>query len=258
MEYIISQIQDQVGYLLLNRPEKYNSFNTQMLHELKAGLETFIQDEAVRCIVIKGQGKGFCAGQDLGEFPNPTDIDFAKVISENYNPLIQTIYHSPKPVIAGVNGVAAGAGASLALACDITIASESASFTQAFSKISLIPDSGATYFLPRSIGWQKAAAIMFTGDKITAQEAEKMGMIYKSVPADSWETTLDTFAKNLAQMPTAAIHFTKQLLQASAHNTLDAQLQQEQLFQVKAGHLDDYKEGVQAFLEKRPANFQGH
>lgn len=254
---ILSEIKNGVLTLTLNRPEKYNSFNTEMSKALQEGLDLAAQNNEVRCVVITGSGKGFCAGQDLGEFPNPKEIDFEKIIDNNYNPLILKIRSLQKPVIAAVNGIAAGAGASLALACDIILATESAYFTQAFSKISLIPDSGATWFLPRLIGKQRAAALMFTADKISAQEAENMGMIYKSYEDAAFLAAVENFAEQMAQMPTKGLALTKNLLNQSFDNNLEQQLEYEKQMQIEAGQTHDFKEGISAFLEKRKPIFKG-
>src|SRR5690606_33225810 len=243
--------------LTLNRPEKYNSFNTEMAKTLKQHLETCSQDEGIRCVMLTAEGKAFCAGQDLGEFPDPSSIDFDKIVSENYNPVVKLIREMEKTVVAAVNGMAAGAGANLAIACAIVLAKKSATFVQAFSKISLIPDSGGTFFLPRLIGWQRAAALMFTGEKINAEDAEKMGMIYRSFEDDVFEKLSFEFCQQLAQMPTRGIALTKKLLNASSENNLYEQLEKEKTIQVEAGRCEDFKEGVQAFLEKRPAVFKG-
>lgn len=254
---VLLQKDGGVGYITLNRPEKYNSFNREMALALQAQLDDCEKDESVRCIYITGAGKGFCAGQDLAEASDPATVDFDKIISEHYNPVIERFRKIEKPIIAAVNGVAAGAGANVALACDIVLATESASFIQAFSKISLIPDSGGTFFLPRLIGIQRAAALMMSGDKVSGKEAEGMGMIYKCYSDDSFEAESKKYAQQLAMMPTRALGLTKHLLNKTFENSLTQQLQLEKEVQVEAGKTEDFAEGVLSFLEKRKPVFKG-
>lgn len=211
----------------------------------------------VRCIFITGSGKGFSAGQDLAEVVDPEGPGMQKILSEHYNPIITRIRSIPKPIIAAVNGVAAGAGANMALACDIVVASQSASFLQAFSKIGLIPDSGGTYILPRLIGFQRASALMMLGDKIPATEALQMGMLYKVFADDLFMEESKKIALTLSQLPTKALAYIKQVLNLSAANDLDAQLSLEDIYQQKAAATKDFKEGVAAFLEKRLPIFRG-
>jgi 2-(1,2-epoxy-1,2-dihydrophenyl)acetyl-CoA isomerase len=257
MSSIILEIKNQVGYITLNRPEKYNAFNREMAFELQARLDECAENEAVRCVVITGNGKAFCAGQDLGEVTGEHPATFDKILVEHYNPIITRIRNLLKPVVCAVNGVAAGAGANIALCCDIVVAHESAAFIQAFSKIGLIPDSGGTYFLPRLIGFQRASALMMLGDKVSASEAEKMGMIYKVFSADEYADGLVKMTTTLAQMPTLAFGLTKKALNHSFENTLEQQLQLEDKLQFAAAHTEDYQEGVAAFMEKRNPNFKG-
>lgn len=249
--------QNQVTYIYLNRPDKFNSFNREMALELQNILSEAEKDNACRCIVVSGNGKAFCAGQDLQEAIDKNGPGIYNIVTQHYNPIIKLIREIKKPVIAAVNGVAAGAGANIALSCDIVLASQNASFIQAFSKIGLIPDSGGTYFLPKLIGFQRASALMMTGDKISAQEALQMGMIYKIFPAETFETDTINFAENIAQMPTQALVATKLLLNQSFHNNLDEQLDMEAKFQNELSISYDYREGVNAFLEKRNPKFQG-
>lgn len=261
MEYkfIKFTVENSAAVITLNRPEVLNSFNIPMAKELQDALAKCEEDNSIRAIVLTGQGRAFCAGQDLAEAaPNDKPLaDLGKILEESYNPIIKQIYEIEKPVIAGVNGVAAGAGANIALACDIVIASEKASFVQAFSKIGLIPDSGGTYFLPRLIGLQKASALMMLGDKITAVEAEKLGMIYKVLKEDEFETNLKSLTVQLSQMPTRGLALTKKALRQSMNNNLYRQLNVEKELQIEAGKTKDYKEGVAAFLEKRSPKFTG-
>lgn len=254
---VLLQKENGVAYITLNRPEKYNSFNREMALTLQAHLDDCEKDDAVRCIYLTGAGKGFCAGQDLAEASDPKTVDFEKIISEHYNPVIERFRRIEKPIIAAVNGVAAGAGANIALACDIVLASESATFIQAFIKIGLIPDSGGTFFLPRLVGMQRAAALMMSGDKVSAAEAVSMGMIYKSYTDDAFEAESKKYAQQLAMLPTKGIGLTKRLLNQSYSNDLNQQLELEKEVQVAAGQTADFAEGVNSFLEKRKAEFKG-
>ena len=254
---ILTEHRSGVMQITLNRPEVYNSFNRTMALQMQASLNEAAANESVRAVVITGSGKAFCAGQDLAEAIDPEGPGLERILAEHYNPIIQQIVALPKPVVALVNGVAAGAGANIALACDVVIAHEQASFIQAFSKIGLIPDSGGTYFLPRLIGAQKALALMLTGDKVSAKEAEALNMIYKAVEAETYETFTADFMSKLALMPTRAMALTKKAVQESWNNTLSEQLNLELALQVEAGNTEDFKEGVQAFLDKRKPNFTG-
>lgn len=253
------KIENKVARITLNRPEVFNSFNREMALKLQ---ETFNECETnndVRAIVLTGNGKAFCAGQDLKEVTDPElNPGFKKILEEHYNPIITRIRTIKKPVIAAVNGVAAGAGANIALACDIVVAHEKVSFIQAFSLIGLVPDSGGTFFLPRLIGFQKALALAMLGDKISSEEAEKMGMIYKSVPLDTFEETVNKLAIKMANMPTKALGMIKELFNQSMTNDLEAQLALESKLQIEAAQSNDYAEGVAAFIEKRKPEFKGN
>lgn len=252
------EIKNQVAFISLNRPNVFNSFNRKMALEVQEALKDAAQNNEVRAILITGSGKAFCAGQDLKEVTDP-DLNpgFKAILEEHYNPIIQLIRETAKPVIAAVNGVAAGAGANIALACDIVVASEKAAFIQAFSKIGLIPDSAGTFFLPRLIGFQKASALAMLGDKIDAVEAERLGMIYKYFSAENFEDESVKIAEKMAQMPTKALALTKEAMNQSLTNNLDEQLTLESKFQIEAASSADYKEGVNAFVEKRKPNFEG-
>lgn len=253
------KIENNVAWISLNRPEVFNSFNREMAFLLQEILDNCENDTNVRAIVIIGNGKAFCAGQDLNEVIDP-DLNpgFRKILEEHYNPIIQRIRTIEKPIIAAVNGVAAGAGANIALACDIVVATEQANFIQAFSKIGLVPDSAGTFFLPRLIGFQKASALMMLGDKVTATEAYNMGMIYKIYPIGLFQEEIRSLAETLANMPTKALGLTKRLLNQSLTNNLEQQLALESDLQIKASSSNDYKEGVTAFVEKRKPEFKGN
>jgi 2-(1,2-epoxy-1,2-dihydrophenyl)acetyl-CoA isomerase len=256
MSSILSETRNNVAIITLNRPEKLNSFNREMALQMQHALDDCQQKE-IRAVYITGAGKGFCAGQDLAEVVAENAPGFDKILSEHYNPIVKKIRSLGKPVVAAVNGVAAGAGANLALCCDIIVATQSASFIQAFSKIGLIPDTGGTYFLPRLIGMQKAAALMMLGDKVSAEEAERTGMIFKVFPDEEFATASMKLAETLAQMPTKGLAYIKHALASSSKNSLEEQLQLEDEYQQKAAATKDYKEGVAAFLEKRTPKFTG-
>ncbi len=252
------QIQDNVGIIRLNRPSVFNSFNRAMALEVQSALDACGKDAGVRAIYLTGEGRAFCAGQDLQEVSDQTNApSFKTILGEHYNPIIERLRSIEKPIVCGVNGVAAGAGANIALACDITVAGESASFIQAFSKIGLVPDSGGTYFLPRLIGLQKAAALMMLGEKVSATDAAAMGMIFKTLPDEGFDAAALAIAQQLAQMPTRGLGYTKRLLNMSLENILSEQLEAEDKYQTLAGSTADYREGVAAFLEKRKPVFTG-
>jgi len=254
---ILFAIEGGIATITLNRPDKLNSFNREMALLLQQKLDECASLHPVRCVYITGAGKGFCAGQDLAEVVDPQGPGMQRILSEHYNPIITRIRNLPKPVVAAVNGVAAGAGANIALACDIVVATQSASFIQAFSKLGLIPDSGGTFMLPRLIGWQKASAIIMLGDKVPASQAEQMGMIYKVFPDEDFVAESKKIALTLSQMPTKGLAYTKHILSYSMTNNLEQQLLLEDEFQQKAANTWDFKEGIQSFLEKRAPQFKG-
>ncbi|WP_162053376.1 enoyl-CoA hydratase-related protein [Pontibacter pamirensis] len=255
--YIKYNFEAGVATITLNRPDVFNSFNREMALALQERLREIQQNEEVRAVLLTGEGKAFCAGQDLAEATAEDAMDISEIVDQHYNPIVLLLRQLDKPVIAAVNGVAAGAGANLALACDIVVAKESAAFIQAFSKIGLIPDSGGTFFLPRLIGLQRASALMMTGDKVPAKEAQEMGMIYKAFADDAFESEVKSLVQKLAQMPTKGLAYTKALLNCTFDLSLDGQLRHESTYQQRAGASADFKEGVQAFIEKRKPNFKG-
>lgn len=257
MSFIIFETRDQVGCITLNRPEKLNAFNREMALLFQESLDECKKNKEIRAVYITGAGKAFSAGQDLAEVADPQGPGMKRILSEHYNPIVTRIRKLDKPVVAAVNGVAAGAGANIALCCDIVVAAQSASFIQAFSKIGLIPDSGGTHSLPRLIGWQKATAIMMLGDKVLAPEAERLGMLYKVYVDESFSEEAFKIAIQLSNMPTRALAYTKQALNLSMNNSFEEQLQDEDILQQRAAQTYDYKEGVQSFIEKRIANFKG-
>ena len=259
MKSIELKIENQIAFISLNRPDVFNSFNREMAFLMQDTLDICGNDNNVRAIVITGNGKAFCAGQDIGEITNPElNPGFRKILDDHYNPIIKKIRNIEKPIIAAVNGVAAGAGANIALACDIVLASESASFIQAFSKIGLIPDSAGTFFLPRLIGIQKATALMMLGDKVSAREALDLGMIFKCFPVENFDDEVLKMATTLANMPTKALGLIKKLMNKSITNNLEQQLQLESDLQIEASSTNDYNEGVTAFVEKRKPVFKGN
>jgi 2-(1,2-epoxy-1,2-dihydrophenyl)acetyl-CoA isomerase len=250
MSSVLFEIKNSIAFITLNRPDKFNSFNREMALLLQATLE-------IRCVYITGAGKAFCAGQDIGELTGDDKLEIKQILSEHYNPIVKRIRNLPKPVVAAVNGVAAGAGANIALCCDIVVASENASFIQAFSKIGLIPDSGGTFTLPRLIGFQKASALMMTGDKVTAADAAGMGMIYKVFANEVFEEESKKLAATLSHMPTKALAYTKHALNNAVTNSWEEQLLLEDEYQQRAAVTEDYNEGIAAFIEKRAATFKG-
>lgn len=259
-ETILFDVSEGVATLTLNRPDKLNSFTAKMHEELADALKRVRNDEAVRCLLITGAGRGFCAGQDLGDrvvAPGDGPLNLGEYLEKGFNKLIRTIAALEVPVICAVNGVAAGAGANIAFACDIVLAGKSASFIQAFCKIGLIPDSGGTWTLPRLVGEGRAMALALLGDKVPAEQAAQWGMIWKAVDDDALMDEARAMAANLATQPTKGLALIKKAIRASSTNTLDQQLDLERDLQTIAGRTADYQEGVKAFMEKRKPAFQG-
>ena len=257
MPSILFEIKNNIAFITFNRPEKFNSFNREMALLLQVKLDECASLHEVRCVYITGAGKAFSAGQDISELVGDNRIEIKQILSEHYNPIVKRIRNLAKPVVAAINGVAAGAGANIALCCDVVVASEAAAFIQAFSKIGLIPDSGGTFTLPRLVGWQKASALMMTGDKVSATDAEKMGMIYKVFSSDTFEEESKKIATTLANMPTKGLAYTKHALNHSFTNSWEEQLLLEDDYQQKAALTYDYNEGINSFLEKRNPLFKG-
>ncbi|WP_167342412.1 enoyl-CoA hydratase-related protein [Nonlabens sp. SY33080] len=255
---ILLQIENNIATITLNRPKVFNSFNKEMAHAMQDALDRCKEDD-VRAVMIVGEGKAFCAGQDIQEITDPElNPGFKAILDDHYNPIVIKIRELEKPVVAAVNGVAAGAGANIALCCDVVIATESAAFIQAFSKIGLIPDSAGTWFLPRLIGFGKASAIAMLADKITANEAVQMGMIYKAIKDDEFLAFAKAKTEKLANLPTIALANTKKAFNASYSNNVEQQLALESKLQIESAQTEDYKEGVAAFMEKRSPKFKGN
>jgi 2-(1,2-epoxy-1,2-dihydrophenyl)acetyl-CoA isomerase len=244
----------------LNRPDKLNAFNPEMHALLRGALEQALDDAGVRAVLLTGAGRGFCAGQDLSERNLSADaapIDLAVSLGSNYNPLVRRLRALPKPIVCAVNGVAAGAGANIALACDIVLAARSASFVQSFARLGLVPDSGGTYFLPRLVGVARAMGLSLLGDRISAEEAERWGLIWKALDDARLLEDATAMARTLAEGPTKGYGLIKKAIYASAGNSLDAQLDLERDLQREAGFSADYREGVAAFLQKRKPSYKG-
>ncbi|EPP3358156.1 2-(1,2-epoxy-1,2-dihydrophenyl)acetyl-CoA isomerase PaaG [Acinetobacter baumannii] len=262
MDYqnIIAEEKNGVGYLTFNRPKALNSFNVDMHREVAEALNLWTKNPDVRCVVISGEGRGFCAGQDLGDRvvdPNAEAPDLGYSIETYYNPLIKTIVNMPKPVICAVNGVAAGAGANIALACDLVIAAKSANFVQAFCRLGLVPDSAGTWFLPRAVGHARAMGLALLGDKLPAETAKEWGMIWDVVEDTELKTKVTELAERLAKQPTFGLSLIKKAIHQSSNNTFEEQMLLERDLQRIAGRSEDYREGVQAFMNKREPNFKG-
>ncbi|KZL18983.1 1,2-epoxyphenylacetyl-CoA isomerase [Pseudovibrio axinellae] len=258
---ILVDVKDTYHVITLNRPDKLNSFNDEMHRALYAALEAADADESCRAILLTANGKGFCAGQDLGDRVKPSadapPPDLTQTIGAYYNPLIRKLSSLTIPVVCAVNGVAAGAGANIAMACDIVVASEKAKFIQAFAKIGLVPDSGGTYFLPRLVGSARARGLALLGTPISAAQAQKWGMIWKTASAETFLEEATTMTQELSVGPTVGLGLIKQALIASEDNSLDEQLDLECDYQGQAGRTPDYLEGVTAFMEKRAPKYSG-
>jgi 2-(1,2-epoxy-1,2-dihydrophenyl)acetyl-CoA isomerase len=250
-----------IARVTLNRPDRLNSFTAKMHEELRDALATVRADTSARVLLLTGAGRGFCAGQDLSDravAPGDAPVDLGASIEANYRPLVLALQSFPMPVVCAVNGVAAGAGANIALACDLVVAAKSASFIQAFCKIGLIPDSGGTFFLPRLVGTARAMGLALLGDKLSAQQAADWGLIWKCVEDAELQGTVDALLAQLAQAPTRGLVATRRALHASSQATLEAQLDLERDLQRELGCSADYREGVAAFLAKRPPQFTGN
>jgi 2-(1,2-epoxy-1,2-dihydrophenyl)acetyl-CoA isomerase len=259
-ESILYQSEGGIARITLNRPDRLNSFTAAMHAELRDALARVQADASARVLLLTGAGRGFCAGQDLGDravAPGAAPVDLGESIENNYRPLVTTLRNLPLPVVCAVNGVAAGAGANIALACDLVLATKSASFIQAFCKIGLIPDSGGTYFLPRLLGTARAMGLALLGDKLPAEQAAAWGLIWQCVEDAEFAATVEALLQQLARAPTRGLAATKRALYASANATLDAQLDLERDLQRELGFGDDYREGVAAFVGKRPPQFTG-
>ena len=253
---ILTEQKENILIVSLNRPDVYNAFNSDMLSELHEAFKKAGEDEKIRCVILTGTGKAFCSGQDLKDF-NDKKLTFKEALEQRYNPLIKSIAYLPKPVICAVNGVAAGAGISLALACDYRIAAESATLTEVFINVGLVPDSGSSFFLPRIVGYAKAFEMCATGDKVTAAEAKEAGLVNKVVSGKLLLKSAETVAKNFAARPTKAIGMIKDLLNRSFESSLDEILKLEGDHQETAGNTEDFKEGIASFLEKRKPVYKG-
>lgn len=256
-QFLKYQLQDGVATISLNRPEVYNALNNELTFELQDVFKTIAKDAAVRVVVLTGEGKAFCSGQDLKAASKDTNRSFMDSLHKRYNPLIRAMRDLPKPVIGKINGVAAGAGCSIALACDMIVAAEEATFIEVFINIGLVPDSGSSYFLPRLVGMAKAFELCSMGSRVSAREAQSMGLINKAVPAAELDDAVSEYTRYFAAAPTKSIGLIKKMLNKSATSSLEDMLDYEAYCQEIAGSSQDYKEGVTAFLEKRKPSFKG-
>ncbi|MFE8695000.1 enoyl-CoA hydratase-related protein [Cytobacillus sp. FJAT-53684] len=254
-ETVKYEVINQVAWIRLNRPEKLNAFTEQLNKEIQQAVKQANNDSAVRCLVISGEGRAFCSGEDLGGVND--DMDHGEVLRRRYNPMVMELHKCEKPIVAAVNGVAAGAGMSLALACDFRLLSEKASFVEAFIHVGLVPDAGNLYYLPKLIGHAKALELAILGEKITALSAKELGLATKVIPLEQWNEEVAAFAEKLASMPTIAIGLIKKNLKASWETSLEDSLERDAQAQRIAGLTADHKEGVQAFIEKRKPIFHG-
>lgn len=256
-QFLKYSVQQGVATVTLNRPDVYNALNDEITYELQDALKAVSKDEQVRVVVLTGEGKAFCSGQDLKAASGDQKRSFRQSLHKRYNPIITAMRNLPKPVVCRLNGVAAGAGCSLALACDVIVASEDATLIEVFINIGLVPDSGSAYFLPRTVGSNKAFELCSMGSRVKATEAVSIGLINKAVPAGELDAAVKTYTDYYAQAPTKSIGLIKKMLNKSATSTLDEMLEYEAYCQEIAGASADYKEGVTAFLEKRKPEFKG-
>lgn len=254
-ETVLYEVRNQVAYITLNRPDKLNAFTEQLNKEIQTAVKNASRDKSVRALVLTGAGRAFCSGEDLSGVSE--DMDHGEVLRKRYNPMLLELDRCEKPVIAAVNGVAAGAGMSLALACDFRIASDKASFVEAFIHVGLVPDAGNLYYLPRLIGHAKAMELAVFGEKVPAEKAKELGLVTEVIPMGEWDEKVAAFAERLANMPTKAIGLIKRNLKASWHSDLEEYLERDAQSQRIAGKTADHKEGVQSFLEKRKPVFKG-
>ena len=260
MASVLISVESGVQRITLNRPEKLNALNPEMHQALRRALEQAIDDSAIRAVLLTGAGRGFCTGQDLSErnvAPGAAPIDLSVSIGSHYNPLVRRMRELPKPIVCAVNGVAAGAGANIALACDLVIAARSASFVQSFARLGLVPDSGGTWFLPRLVGNARAAGLALLGDQLSAEQAQAWGLIWEVVEDDALSSRSMELARRLAEGPTKGYGLVKKALNAAWGNSLDAQLDLERDLQREAGLTHDYREGVAAFMQKRKPQYKG-
>lgn len=254
-ETVLYEVRNQVAYITLNRPDKLNAFTEQLNKEIQTAVKNASRDKSVRALVLTGAGRAYCSGEDLSGVSE--DMDHGEVLRKRYNPMLLELDRCEKPVIAAVNGVAAGAGMSLALACDFRIASDKASFVEAFIHVGLVPDAGNLYYLPRLIGHAKAMELAVFGEKVPAEKAKELGLVTEVIPMGEWDEKVAAFAERLANMPTKAIGLIKRNLKASWHSDLEEYLERDAQSQRIAGKTADHKEGVQSFLEKRKPVFKG-